>query len=652
MDAIRNAVIQRRSYSLPVQEVFASDGPIWVKLLKLPVKIISSILNFIDTTISMSTPNIDTLLTSLNYFFSSYALICMISSFINNRFAVMTSLRTTSTNVKLPKWSFVTLHMLALIPLCYCAWGMLNYSKASFYSNLIILSWSRIIEIFISVTSNSGVLLDTDYTALELSLEYYKIDVLKLIYENNVVLLFNSLLAVANRITIHTLELFGVTHIRLMVNTIINICYMTVCFKYRNLLLLESISSLLPNIIYIFIISSSLILNAIRWSIDVLRRNAYKRRFTASVDLSLLKLNGTEELSSALFKIASLLSSKDTEQYNMILEEKLKAAGNSNISVKSNRKSEMNEISFRNSYLISGYLNKLETLPDDLNALDNNESDIKNKEASLRAPRVSMKLSSSLKLLKLFVQNLWRNEAFKGNRSNKNDINELVRILRGSKDLNFYITANNYHHFLYNRGDKKSNDDLLPETDTSLDYFPSLDASDDEFELETDYDSNEETMDSENSENFKTEDINPAENEPLDLLRGLLDDKNYLNDESNIGWIISTISMLKSLPDDKILTRTKYSRLHEDEILSEITMEQLLSNPMQDDHPILPDTSEDEEINYSCIICRQNTRNIILWPCRCMTICDECRVKLGHRGIHSCVSCKNEIYGYSKVHIV
>lgn len=62
---------------------------------------------------------------------------------------------------------------------------------------------------------------------------------------------------------------------------------------------------------------------------------------------------------------------------------------------------------------------------------------------------------------------------------------------------------------------------------------------------------------------------------------------------------------------------------------------------------------EQEKISkqYTCAICQMNPRQIILWPCKCLAICEECRVSLMVREFDRCVCCRRLIEGYSKIYI-
>ena len=56
-----------------------------------------------------------------------------------------------------------------------------------------------------------------------------------------------------------------------------------------------------------------------------------------------------------------------------------------------------------------------------------------------------------------------------------------------------------------------------------------------------------------------------------------------------------------------------------------------------------PSEQENDFSRFSCVICTIEPRSIILWPCRCLALCDECRGSLAARsssGKHMCPCCR------------
>lgn len=52
-----------------------------------------------------------------------------------------------------------------------------------------------------------------------------------------------------------------------------------------------------------------------------------------------------------------------------------------------------------------------------------------------------------------------------------------------------------------------------------------------------------------------------------------------------------------------------------------------------------------------CVVCQSEPRNIILWPCRCLSLCDGCRVTLAMNNSDKCVCCRREVGSFSKIFV-
>ncbi|KKK12870.1 hypothetical protein P175DRAFT_0470706 [Aspergillus ochraceoroseus IBT 24754] len=50
-----------------------------------------------------------------------------------------------------------------------------------------------------------------------------------------------------------------------------------------------------------------------------------------------------------------------------------------------------------------------------------------------------------------------------------------------------------------------------------------------------------------------------------------------------------------------------------------------------------------------CVVCQTNSRSIIIWPCRCLCICEDCRVSLAMNNFGSCVTCRQEVGGFVRL---
>ncbi|KAJ7288516.1 hypothetical protein C8J57DRAFT_1280535 [Mycena rebaudengoi] len=77
---------------------------------------------------------------------------------------------------------------------------------------------------------------------------------------------------------------------------------------------------------------------------------------------------------------------------------------------------------------------------------------------------------------------------------------------------------------------------------------------------------------------------------------------------------------------------------------------------LTDTQPIVPRAPAPplDETRRNCIICTSEAREIICWPCRCLSMCDVCREVLASRSSaskHRCPCCRQTVEGYSRIFI-
>ncbi|KAI9696331.1 MAG: hypothetical protein M1820_008173 [Bogoriella megaspora] len=53
----------------------------------------------------------------------------------------------------------------------------------------------------------------------------------------------------------------------------------------------------------------------------------------------------------------------------------------------------------------------------------------------------------------------------------------------------------------------------------------------------------------------------------------------------------------------------------------------------------------------ACVVCHSDPRTILVWPCGCLSVCDDCRVGLATRNFTSCVCCRAEVGAYSRLFV-
>lgn len=50
-----------------------------------------------------------------------------------------------------------------------------------------------------------------------------------------------------------------------------------------------------------------------------------------------------------------------------------------------------------------------------------------------------------------------------------------------------------------------------------------------------------------------------------------------------------------------------------------------------------------------CVVCQSQARTIIAWPCRCLCVCEDCRVSLALNNFDKCVTCRREVIGFVRL---
>lgn len=52
-----------------------------------------------------------------------------------------------------------------------------------------------------------------------------------------------------------------------------------------------------------------------------------------------------------------------------------------------------------------------------------------------------------------------------------------------------------------------------------------------------------------------------------------------------------------------------------------------------------------------CVVCQSEPRTVLAWPCRCLSLCEECRVSLAMNNFATCVCCRREVVGFSRLYV-
>ncbi|ORY16723.1 ubiquitin-protein ligase-like protein [Clohesyomyces aquaticus] len=52
-----------------------------------------------------------------------------------------------------------------------------------------------------------------------------------------------------------------------------------------------------------------------------------------------------------------------------------------------------------------------------------------------------------------------------------------------------------------------------------------------------------------------------------------------------------------------------------------------------------------------CVVCQMSPRTVLVWPCGCLSLCDECRVGLASKNYTTCVCCRTNVVAYSRLYV-
>jgi hypothetical protein len=52
-----------------------------------------------------------------------------------------------------------------------------------------------------------------------------------------------------------------------------------------------------------------------------------------------------------------------------------------------------------------------------------------------------------------------------------------------------------------------------------------------------------------------------------------------------------------------------------------------------------------------CVVCQTTPRTIIAWPCRCLCVCEDCRLSLAMNNFGNCVTCRRTVQGFVRLYV-
>ncbi|KAF2148943.1 hypothetical protein K461DRAFT_282420 [Myriangium duriaei CBS 260.36] len=52
-----------------------------------------------------------------------------------------------------------------------------------------------------------------------------------------------------------------------------------------------------------------------------------------------------------------------------------------------------------------------------------------------------------------------------------------------------------------------------------------------------------------------------------------------------------------------------------------------------------------------CVVCQSAPRSVLVWPCGCLSVCDDCRVGVAARNFSTCLCCRTGVVAYSRLYV-
>ncbi|CCE64115.1 hypothetical protein TPHA_0G02770 [Tetrapisispora phaffii CBS 4417] len=733
-------ILDTLTYLNRSNQYLVAGNDTWTNLINLPYRIG---LSFSDATklqyhqsIGQTTPdddpsfyqNYSLFIDIIGYFFSSYAILCFVTAILLNRLIQMSSL-TNSTILnnannannrvgqwrKLPLWSTFLMHLSALIPSVFIILqglvevDIIPINDSSYMEKIglepflvrlfSLFSWSHCIETFITITSNSKPMEESDYTIFELSIQFYIMSRHYSHFSNLTPINDNTfstesilrlhtisdcLMAMVGRIIIHVVEMFNIKHYRLLASTVVNVIFLTYlfCSMMTGDIIYFPLTTYFrhfPKIFSILIVAISVLCYLLSC---LVRKDFFGNSSRDTKELqyysfmnnwwSHLHCTGEQEFSVVINKFALLLC-KDVDSINFGIQKEFPS-----LNVPSR---------IHHSFIISGYNNKLQKIAS-LNqvvsgsrnnnisnaSIDEGFNTLDNYGKPDHKSSIKEKFSVIVALFPGFISLIWHfTKIFK-----HTHIEVIEHDPRPGKKLNFhdYVTNKNYASFLsaIRPSDTKTSDLnrefqdeenigdvlLLPSEDLSEDYIPAAGANEDE-ESDVDYSSSDdyymgyEGLQEHDSDNLETIDeledyTDDADKSSVkDELVEIILSKEPINTKEGKSWMLSMWNLFQyQMRVNKRLTRSEYSKLNPENVLQDINFKNSLDSRKSS---ITPNTNENDNdsIEVLCVVCKTNDRNIVVWPCRCFALCEDCRISLGLRGFNTCICCRSEVHGYSKL---
>ncbi|CCH46333.1 putative membrane protein [Wickerhamomyces ciferrii] len=518
----------------------------------------------------------------------------------------------------------------------------------------ISLCISQFLETFVSITSNQSAINDTGLTLFEHSLAFQECQFLSVPSSQ---LLYICLFSIIHQLIIHILGITNTKNYQLIPSTIMGLGFLIFyCYNiYTGGVLFfptVAIISAIPQFLVFSIISLCLILYYLAVLIN---QDASTLTYTVMIEnlKESINLQMNDDFHSALMRFGYIMfTAVENEEYvnelsDLILPKKTYLESN-------------------NSHLISGYMNDLQTNPELLfKESENSTIDDEQYQNSSIFKRFLNIAILYKKLFWLLFKSKKQQKRGQNNDSNINDENydhddqnSIGSVIPTAKP-SIRSNSNDLKNSNINFKNINENELLSSDIDNSEDFIYESESDLDPLDFDSDYEDIDQEFDSpgyissaaqarlsdatgtssiiNNRVLMKTTPIDELIN-PKDLIE--------LINPTNIDQISYLNNLKTHLLQDKRLTRSLYSKINQDMLLKEVLLQNRTTNHGHNHHD-----HQQDDTDLSCVVCQTNNREIIVWPCKCFALCENCRISLGVRGFSICVCCRRKVDGYSKIYI-
>lgn len=202
----------------------------------------------------------------------------------------------------------------------------------------------------------------------------------------------------------------------------------------------------------------------------------------------------------------------------------------------------------------------------------------------------------------------------------------------------------------------------LPDIDESGEFDPDPDDEDYDEDLDDDDEEEEDFRDEERRvvTTYSEQDLFPElEDSDISLL-SLLNPQsreerhlaNVMRAHLSTNQILTRNRMIQQEVDDEgwetdDSTDSEYETANLLALIAEIRSSRKVATTINSD-------DDDEDATYQpslCVVCHCNQRNIVLWPCKCLAVCEDCRVSLAVRNFKGCVCCRRDVVSFSRLYV-